>query len=363
MMEKLNGSSLDLIIHPGETIKELLEEKEMTQEELAIRTEYSAKHVSEVISGKKNISSKFANALEYVFGIPTEFWINLQGNYDKELLELQKINDIKEEEFNVLAELKDIVKYCETIGIIKKGLNKSLTLLNMRKFLNVNNLMSIPNLPLQQVAFRGSKKMNVNINVLYAWKKICEYLTDKITITNKFVKENLTKKYEEIKSTMFLEPNEMVIELKRIFSECGIAFEIVHNFAGAPVQGYIQKRKEKTILCMTIRQSFSDIFWFTLFHEIGHLLNDDFNNQYIDYSFIESEIEKKADLFARNILINEDSYKEFVKNGKFDIDTINKFAKSQNVKPGIVIGRIQNELNDYTFMASYRERYKWVDNI
>lgn len=363
MMEKLNGLSLDLIIHPGETIKELLEKKEMTQEELAIRTEYSAKHVSEVISGKKNISSKFANALEYVFGIPTEFWINLQGNYDKEILELQKINNIKEEEFNVLTELKDIVKYCETTGIIKKGLNKSLTLLSMRKFLNVNNLMTIPNLPLQQVAFRGSKKIKVNINVLYAWKKICEHLTDKIIVTNKFVKDNLISKYEEIKSTMFLEPNEMVSELKRIFSECGIAFEIVHNFAGAPVQGYIQKRKEKIVLCMTIRQSFSDIFWFTLFHEIGHLLNDDFSNQYIDYSFIESEMEKKADLFARNILISDDSYKEFIKNGKFDIDTINKFAKSQNVKPGIVIGRIQNELNDYTFMASYRERYKWVDNI
>lgn len=363
MMEKLNGLSLDLIIHPGETIKELLEEKEMTQEELAIRTEYSAKHVSEVISGKKDISSKFANALEYVFGIPTEFWINLQGNYDKELLELQKINNIKEEEFNVLTELKDIVKYCEATGIIKKGLNKSLTLLSMRKFLNVNNLMSIPNLPLQQVAFRGSKKIKININVLYAWKKICEYLTDKVVITNKFVKDNLMRKYEEIKGTMFLEPDEMVIELKRIFSECGIAFEIVHNFVGAPVQGYIQKRKEKIVLCMTIRQSFSDIFWFTLFHEIGHLLNDDFSNQYIDYSFIESEIEKKADLFARNILISDDSYKNFIKNGKFDIDTINKFAKSQNVKPGIVIGRIQNELNDYTFMASYRERYKWVDNI
>lgn len=363
MMEKLNGLSLDLIIHPGETIKELLEEKEMTQEELAIRTEYSAKHVSEVISGKKDISSKFANALEYVFGIPTEFWINLQGNYDKEILELKKINNIKEEEFNILTELKDIVKYCETSGIIKNGLNRPLTLLSMRKFLNVNNLMSIPNLPLQQVAFRGSKKIKVNINVLYAWKKICEYLTDKIIITNKFVKDNLIKKYEEIKSTMFLEPNEMVIELKKIFSECGIAFEIVHNFAGAPVQGYIQKRKDKIVLCMTIRQSFSDIFWFTLFHEIGHLLNEDFSNQYIDYSFIESEIEKKADLFARNVLISDDAYKNFIKNGKFDIDTISKFAKSQNVKPGIVIGRIQNELNDYTFMASYRERYKWVDNI
>ena len=83
MMEKSNGLSLELIVHPGETIKELLNDKNMNQEELAIRTGYSAKHISEVLSGKKSISSKFANSLEYVFNIPTEFWINLQGIYDK----------------------------------------------------------------------------------------------------------------------------------------------------------------------------------------------------------------------------------------------------------------------------------------
>ena len=151
MMEKSNGLSLDLIIHPGETIKELLAENKMTQEELAIRTGYSAKHVSEVISGKKSISSKFANSLEYVFEIPTEFWINLQGIYDKELLELEKVSEIKKEEFDVLTELKEIVKYCETNKIIESGLNKSITLLNMRKFLKVNNLLSIQNLPFQEV--------------------------------------------------------------------------------------------------------------------------------------------------------------------------------------------------------------------
>ena len=35
MVEKMNGLSLDFIIHPGETIKEVLEERKMNQEELA----------------------------------------------------------------------------------------------------------------------------------------------------------------------------------------------------------------------------------------------------------------------------------------------------------------------------------------
>lgn len=359
-MEKSNGLSLELIVHPGETIKELLNDKNMSQEELAIRTCYSAKHISEVLSGKKSISSKFANALEYVFGIPTEFWINLQGIYDKEILELEKLNNIKEEEFTILNELKDIVKYCESYDIIASGLNKSLKVLTMRKFLEVNDLTVISHLSFDQIAFRTSKKVKVNTNVLYAWKRLCEYLTENIDVERNFNKEILKSKCIDIKNTMFLDAKEMVSQLKKIFSECGIVFAIVHHFAGAPVQGFIQRKKDKVILCMTIRQAFSDIFWFTLFHEIGHLLNEDFDNQYIDYNFTDNEIEKKADLFARNFLINENDYQAFIATGKLNINTINNFAKTQNVLPSIVIGRIQNDIKDYTFLASYRDKYKWV---
>jgi HTH-type transcriptional regulator/antitoxin HigA len=363
MATKRNGLSLDLSIHPGETIKELLVDKGMNQEELAIRCGCSAKHVSEVLSGKKRISSNFANSLEYVFGIPTEFWINLQGNYDKKIIELENETQITDEEFKIFDDLKDVVKYCEKALIIEHGLNKSLTLLNMRKFLNVNNLLSIPNLPIQQVAFRGSSKLKVNVNVLFAWKRICEFLTEKVEPIASFDKELLKTKFDEIKKTMFLDPNEMVQKLKSIFLECGVVFDVVRNFTGAPVQGYIQKKNNKVILCMTIRQSFSDIFWFTLFHEIGHLINDDFKDMYIDYNFIESNEEKNADDFAKNTLINDDDYRNFKKAGEFDYGSISRFANSQNVKPGIVIGRIQNEINDYTFMAKYRDRYKWVNQI
>ena len=75
--------------------------------------------------------------------------------------------------------------------------------------------------------------------------------------------------------------------------------------------------------------------------------------------FIESEEEKAADKFARNMLINQNDYEDFIKSGNMNITEIKRFANSQNVKPGIVIGRIQNDINDYSFMAKYRERYKW----
>ena len=81
---KTIGLSRDFIIHPGETLAEVLEDREMTQKELSIRTGISEKHISTVINGQKNISSSFAKKLEYALGIETEFWMNLQANYERE---------------------------------------------------------------------------------------------------------------------------------------------------------------------------------------------------------------------------------------------------------------------------------------
>ena len=159
---------------------------------------------------------------------------------------------------------------------------------------------------------------------------------------------------------MFLEINEAVIELKKIFAECGIIFQVVKNFAGAPVQGFIKKNDNKIILLMTIRRAFADEFWFTIFHEIGHLLNGDIiNTQFIDYENSKSDMESKADKFASNTLINEKDYNDFMKKNNLTKEEIIKFANSQGVQPFIVVGRIQKEKNNYKLFYNLKTRYKW----
>lgn len=78
------GLSSDFIIHPGETLTEVLKDRKMSQKELAIKTGMTEKYISTVISGQQNISSSFANKLEYALGIEKEFWMNLQANYERE---------------------------------------------------------------------------------------------------------------------------------------------------------------------------------------------------------------------------------------------------------------------------------------
>lgn len=107
--QKTTGLSREFIINPGETLAEVLEDREMNQKELAIRTGMTEKHVSTIVNGVKPISVAFAKKLEYALGIEAEFWMNLQSKYDCEILEFEEINNISEEELAVLKKFKEVM--------------------------------------------------------------------------------------------------------------------------------------------------------------------------------------------------------------------------------------------------------------
>jgi addiction module HigA family antidote len=90
MATKQIGLSSDLLIHPGETLREAIDGRGMNQKELALRTAFAGKHISKVLNGKAPISPKFAMALETALGISSVFWLNLQTNYDIELMSLKQ---------------------------------------------------------------------------------------------------------------------------------------------------------------------------------------------------------------------------------------------------------------------------------
>lgn len=94
MATKRTGISRDLIIHPGETIADVLEERGITQSELAARTNVSPAYVSNVIAGKKDISSRFAMALEYALDVPKSFWLNVAVNDVSDLVKKRKPENV-----------------------------------------------------------------------------------------------------------------------------------------------------------------------------------------------------------------------------------------------------------------------------
>ena len=342
----MSGLSREMIIHPGETLKEILEERDMSQKELSLRTGFSGKHISTVLNGEKNISVSFAKKLEYALNIDAEFWMNLQNQYDKELIEFDELHSISEEEVSIFKSLKDIVAYIVKKGFIADIKQKEQSILELRKFFNVSNLDSIPSI-VSAGAFRAQTSVNYDPYVLFAWLKICESLSEKIETEYVPQEEQLEKLLAlcpKIKELSLLPQEKFITELQNYFSSCGIAFVIIPAFEGVPVQGFIKTNQDgKTTIGMTFRQKRADIFWFTLFHEIGHFINGDSKQKFIDFESVENTRETKADNFAQKMLLDSSAYSQFVNENNVSLKRIISFAESQNVAPSIVIGRLQHD--------------------
>lgn len=363
MAAKKIGISRDLIIHPGETIADVLEDRGITQAELASRAGVSPAYVSNVIAGKKGISANFAMGLEYALGVPKSFWLNLQANYEAELLEVNEEQTITDEERKVREDLKDIVKYLRKQGKMLIGENKDESILSLRKVLQISNITNLKEM-IPTGAFRMAGNAAVNPNVLGAWIRLCQLAGNDKTISAKFEKKYTNDLIQEIKSIMCCKNAELQRDLKNVMEKYGIDFSVVKNFRGAPVHGYISQKNDGIYqMVLTIRGAFADIFWFSLFHEIGHIVNGDIgkNLKFLDYGN-DYDKELAADLFASNMLLSPESYKAFIQRNDFSIEAICRYAESQHVMPYIVIGRLQKEKYlANTMYSKYKLRYKWSD--
>ncbi len=90
-------------IHPGEVLKEeFLEPMGMSVYRLSKETGLSQTRLSQIIKGKRSITAESAVKLGKFFGVPAEFWMNLQSLYDIEEArkqyrkDLQSIHSIQE---------------------------------------------------------------------------------------------------------------------------------------------------------------------------------------------------------------------------------------------------------------------------
>lgn len=363
MAVKKTGISRNLIIHPGETIADVLEDRGITQAELSSRTGVSPAYISNVIAGKKGISANFAMGLEYALGVPKSFWLNLQANYESELLEMNEEQTITNEERNVREDLKDIVKYLRQRGMMPIREKKEDSILSLRKVLQISNIANLKGM-IPAGAFRMAANTSINPNVLGAWIRLCQLTGNDRAISSKFDKKYTNDLISEIKDIMCQKDANIQRNLRDVMVKYGIDFSVVRNFRGAPVHGYISQKSDGIYqMVLTIRGAFADIFWFSLFHEIGHIVNGDIG-KHLKFLDDGSDCEKElaADLFARNMLLSPESYKMFVQKGDFSIEAIQKYAESQKVMPYIVIGRLQKEKHlDYRMYSDYKLRYKWGD--
>lgn len=365
-MNKIEYQEL-IAFHPGYYVKDYIDEQGITQEELAKRLQTTPKYISELVNGRINLTDEMVLKLSIVFGTSTKLWLNLNQKYIEKKLEIEKRIRIDKE-----CELvkKIDYKFWVELGLVKATRITSEKVQELQRYFKVSSLSVLSQRDfLVQYRTSVSEVTYVNIINANAWVQTAINLGTQIDV-EPFDKKKLLETIPEIRSMTVQNPEDFYPRLRELLANCGVALVLLPNLKNCGVNGAVKwLGKDKVVLALNDRRKYADTFWFALFHELGHVLQQrikvllvsEIKKTGVETDDLIQKLEAEADAFSQNTLIPKTEYDEFVMmcSRSFTAETIRSFAARINVLPGIVVGRLQYDgyLTNQTALNSLKIKY------
>lgn len=136
--------------------------------------------------------------------------------------------------------------------------------------------------------------------------------------------------------------------VRAMCADAGVVIVLVPELTGTHLSGAARWLGNKAVIQLSLRHKSDDQFWFTLFHEAGHLLSSSRRQDFLDAaepdpSQTHRADEKVADQFHRDLLLPPEDYEAFVQASDFSATAVRSFAQRQAIAPGIVVGRLERD--------------------
>ena len=343
-----------IAFHPGYYIKEIVDESGLTQEDFAKRLDTTPKNLSLLIRGEQSLSIDIAMKLSRMIGTSVIYWLNLQKSYDALIAEFRSEKELDQEK--VVFSMLEYKYFRDNFNLPDLPRKKEAQIAHVRNFLNVSTLSVFKKRDMA-VSFRSDTGELSTANVVKA-NIMVQIATNKVLKTEapKFNK-TLFEEAVQYALTLTKEHNTFYPLIKEAFRKAGVVFVILPNLSGSRINGATKKVGNNIMLMVNDRRLHADTFWFTLFHEIGHIMNGDYG---ISFESESGEREEIANKYAEDKLIPYEQYERFIEDNIFDIQAIRAFAKEINRDPGIVLGRLLNDgkvsYDDWS-LKSLRHKY------
>src|ERR1700752_2809359 len=259
---------------PGQLINKLLAERDWDQRFLAYWLGVSDAIVSRVISGARAVDAEMALKLSDVFGIPAERFLSLQQTYD---LNKAKLINTPDPELAAKAELFGKLPIADMIkrGWIKANSVKEVKPVEreLKRFFGVQDLTEVELLPhaAKKTLVVGASNEQRTSDAQMAWLYQVKKMAEQLLMTSHYSEFSARRAINELKPLM-LRP-ESTRKVPRILADAGIRFVIVETIGPAKIDGAaLWLDADSPVIAMTLRHDRIDNFWFTLRHEIEHVL-------------------------------------------------------------------------------------------
>lgn len=353
----------DAVSPPGETLLDLLEERGLTQKELALRMGRPLKTINEIVKGKAAITKETSLELEKVLGTPADFWLRREARYREYLARVEEQKNA-ERWLPWLERLpvKELMQHGALPKLRLTGENKKQVLLAALRFFGVASPEGWERVYAEpQVSYRRTRADQSDTGAISSWLRLGEIEAEGVAC-ERYNRARFKKALERARELTVLDPEEFEPKLHNLCAQAGVALVLVPAIPRAHVSGVSRwLSAHKPLLQLSLYGKTNDRFWFTFFHEAAHILLHDKSEVFLDEftgEVLQSRQEEEANAFAARFLIPEESENELpcLKSKKAVVD----FARRLGIHPGIVVGRLQHEQHiPVTWMNDLKVSFRW----
>jgi addiction module HigA family antidote len=362
MVEQVtNEYQPDYAVIPGDVLAYELELRGMLQQELAKRTGLTPKHIVSIIKGKSAITSETAIKFERALGMPADYWLNLESQY-------QEIQARIAEEVQLERDLDWLKKIpvapMAKLGWINRFSDKKEQLVEVLRFLGIASVDQWDDVwPSLNVAYRQHNTHEVFPEAVSAWLRRGEIEASAIECAS-YEKSKFRSALDEVRKLTTQPPEIFVPAMQKLCASAGVAVVFVPALPKTGVSGATRwLNSNKAVIQLSLRYKTDDHLWFTFFHEAGHILLHGKKQLFLEgANGLDIEKEDEANTFAENELIPKKVFSQFIRNGVFTKASINEFAESIGIAPGIIVGNLQHnkKLLRVDFCNDLKQYFKWA---
>ncbi len=344
-------SSSIIATPPGATIKEQLVDRGMSQKEFSARMDMSEKHISRLINGDVQLTPETAVRLETVLGVPAKFWNNLEAIYRERIIKAEAENSME-----VDIEIAKRLPYNEMskLGWVEETRDVKRKVEHLRRYFEVVQLALLKNEQITKIACRRLAITEKGDLALMAWAQEAKIIA-RDTKTPPLDVKGLVSELPEIRKMTLLNPEEFCPKIKTSLANHGIVLVFLPHLKGSFLQGASFIDGNRIVVGLTTRGKDADKFWFSLFHELGHIVLGHIGQS----DGTSEEDEKMADKWSMDMLIKAEDFENFRNENDYSERSVVRFAEDQGIAPGIVVGRMQNEhMIGHNMLNNLKEKYE-----
>lgn len=326
---------------PGETLRELLEERALSQAELAERMGRPKKTISEIINAKAALTPETALELELVLGVSADFWNARERNYRSALARAEQ-----------LARLAADVTWAKAFplrvlrqrGWLPESRDPAEIVRSVLEYFGVASRSQWEALATSAgVSYRKSAAFEVDKFALSAWLRRGEIEAQSVR-TSPYDAAEFRRALSDARQLTRESPAAFVERVSALCAKAGVVVRFVPALPASRVSGAARwLAPHRALIQLSHRYKTDDHLYFTFFHEAAHLLLHGKREVFLDTAEAEGRDEEEANAWAADFLIPRDDLTAFVVQGDLRAESLVRFAEQLGIAVGIVVGRLQHE--------------------